>query len=310
MSVLIVSYQRPELLQNCLYSLRRQTRPPDEIVIAGVEGDNPTERLVHEFAQTGPDHVVWLSTPEPNVVLQINLALAHAVGDVVCLIDDDAEAFQDWLEGIESHYADPQIGAVGGPDHLHDGEGRLITGRATRIGHITWFGRLWGNHHLSFHRVVHVDVLKGCNMSFRKRLVPAIDKRLALGKRCHHWELDICLHIRKQGKALLYDPAIQVNHYPGPRASVLSPDWVYQANFNMTLVFAKYFSLLRRLTFLLYTFLWGDLPEMGLTVFLKTYLIRLVCYRDIGFIRLLGPSLRGKMDALRALANSRKGIIL
>jgi len=296
MSVLIVSYRRPELLANCLRSLQRQTRLPDEILVVGVEGDNATEAVARSCKE-----VHWLASPVGDVVRQLNLGLARATGDIVCLIDDDAEAFPDWLEQIAPHYADHRVGAVGGPDYLHDEQGHRITGKATRIGHITWFGRLQGNHHLFYPHVVIVDVLKGCNMSFRRALVPAIDERLSLGGRCHHWELDIAMRIHRQGKVLVYDPSVRVNHYPGPRTSVLDQDWVYMANFNLTFVFLKYFSPLRRFVFLLYTFLWGDFPEMGLVVFLKIYLSRLLRYRDVGFVRLLSVSMQGKLDALQVL---------
>lgn len=296
-SVLIVSYRRPQLLANCLRALARQTRLPDEVLVVGVEGDGETETVARAC-----EGIQWLASPAGDVVRQLNLGLAQATGDIICLIDDDAEAFPDWLERIEPHYANPRIGAVGGPDYLHDEQGCRITGRATHVGRITWFGRLWGNHHLSYPDVVAVDVLKGCNMSFRRALAPAVDERMSVGGRCHHWELDIALRIRQQGKLLVYNPAVRVNHYPGPRTAVLEPGWVYMANFNLVLVFLKYFHPLRQLAFLLYTFLWGDLPEFGLGVFVLTCMKQRQADKPANLIPLLAVSLRAKVDALRALA--------
>jgi DNA-binding XRE family transcriptional regulator len=77
---------------------------------------------------------------------------------------------------------------------------------------------------------------------------------------------------------------------------------------DKNLEFLKYFSPLRRLGFLLYTFLWGDFPEMGLAVFFRTYLHRLLRYRDWRFIRLLGVSLRAKLDALNDEAQELKAL--
>jgi len=74
------------------------------------------------------------------------------------------------------------------------------------------------------------------------------------------------------------------------------------ANYNLTLNLVRHFGPWRRIVFVIYDFLWGNYPEMGLAVFGHTYLKRLIRQRDWGFIRLLGVSLRAKWDALRVLA--------
>lgn len=306
MSVLIVSYRRPQLLQNCLCSLEQQRRPPDEVVVVGVDGDKATAIVVQQFATTSAFPCTWQSAPVPSVVRQTNLGLELCDSDVVVLTNDDAEPFPDWLERMEPYYKDETVGGVGGRDFVHLNDGRIWEGQASQIGKITWFGRVHGNHHLSYPSVVDVDVLKGVNMSCRRHLLGPLDPRMVPGGRWH-WELDACFQIRRAGKRLVFDPRICVDHFPGPRAGTFDPRFVYAANHNLTLNLIKHFGAGRRLAFLVYTFLWGDFPEMGLAVFFRTYLSRLVRQGDIGFIRLLGVSLKGKLDALRVLASSRKG---
>jgi glycosyltransferase involved in cell wall biosynthesis len=302
-SVLIVSYRRPQLLQNCLRSLERQTRLPDEVIVVGVDGDEATAAVVQKFAQTSIFSCVWGSSPAPSIVRQTNLGLDLCSADVVAFIDDDAEPFPDWLERIEPYYEDESVGGVGGRDFLHLEDGRIMDGKTDKVGSITWFGRLHGNHHLSYPQVTDVDLLKGVNMSFRSGLVGRLDSRM-VGAWGRHWELDACLQIQRVGKRLVFDPHICVHHFHAPRPSILAPDFVYMANHNVTLNLVKHFGPWRRWVFLAYTFLWGDYPEMGLVVFFKDYLSRLVHHREVEFVRLLKASLGGKIDALRALANS------
>ena len=303
-SVLIVSYRRPQLLQNCLRSLERQTRLPDEVIVVGVDEDNATARVVQQLAVTSVFPCIWRSAPAPSVVLQTNLGLEICNSDIVAFTNDDAEPFPDWLERMEPYYEDETISGVGGRDFIHLEDGRIWDGQTNRIGSVTWYGRMYGNHHLSYPQVVEVEILKGVNMSCRRHLLGPLDCRMARGGQWH-WELDASLQIRRAGKRLVFDPHICVDHFHGPRPGTLDPGFVYAANHNLTLNLARHFGPWRRWAFLVYTFLWGDYPEMGLAVFGKTYLSRLVRYGDIGFIGLLSPSLRGKVDAIRVLANSR-----
>jgi GT2 family glycosyltransferase len=300
-SVLIVSYRRPELLQSCLRSLLHQVRAPDEVVVVGVTDDTPTRAVVEQSAMSGSYSSIWRSVAAPSVVAQTNLGLAVCQADVVAFTNDDAEPRSDWLERIEPYYQDETIGGVGGRDYVHLKDGTIVDGEVAQVGQITWFGRLRGNHHLTYPAVVDVDVLKGVNMSCRHSLLRSVDLRMAGGGQWH-WEIDASLQIRRAGKRLVFDPSICVDHYPGPRGSALDPDFVYMANHNLALGLAKHFKPWRRIVFLLYTFLWGDYPEMGLAVFGKTYLERLIRERDWRFAGLLGVCLRAKIDAMRTLS--------
>ena len=303
-SVLIASYQRPALLENCLRSLEQQTRLPDEVIVVGVDEDGATGAAVQRFARTSTFPCVWASSPARGVVAQTNLGLELCNSDVVAFTNDDAEPFPDWLERMETYYEDETIGGVGGRDFVHLEGGQVLEGKADRVGHITWFGRVHGNHHLSYPDVVDVDVLKGVNMSCRRQLLGPLDRRMASGGRWH-WEIDASFQVRRAGQRLLYDPRICAHHFPGPRAGTLDPAFVYEANHNLTLNLAKHFGPSRRLAFLAYTFLWGDFPEMGLAVFCRTYLSRLVRHRDVRFIKLMHTALKGKLDALYVWARTR-----
>jgi hypothetical protein len=239
------------------------------------------------------------------VVDQTNLGVERCDCDVIVFTNDDAEPYPDWLARIEPYYADPTVGGVGGRDIIHRREGGVIDGPAERVGAITWFGRVYGNHHLSYPHVSDVDVLKGVNMSCRKTCYRPLDSRLIPGGRWH-WELDLCLGIRATGMRLVFDPEIIVDHYHyhAARPDTANAGFVRAANHNLTLCQVKHLRGGRRNAFLVYNVLWGDYPEMGLAVFLRTYLGWLT-HGDWRSVRLLPVSMGAKRDALWALA--RKG---
>ncbi|MBM3157704.1 MAG: glycosyltransferase family 2 protein, partial [Chloroflexi bacterium] len=296
MAVLIVSYQRPQLLQSCLHSLERQTRPPDEVIVVGVDGDEATAAVVQQFATICAFPCVWRSVPIPGVVQQTNLGLELCSSDIIAFTNDDAEPFVDWLQRMEAYYEDESVGGVGGRDFIHR-DGHVLDGWPGRVGRITWFGRLHGNHHLSHARAVDVDVLKGVNVSVRRQLLKPLDLRMTQGGRWH-WEIDMCFQVRRAQRRLVFDPQICVDHFEGPRLSTLHPSFVYAANHNLTLNLVEHFPLWRKIAFLVYTFLWGDYPEMGLAVFFRSYLEQLIRYRNWSFGKLLWYSLKGKWDAM------------
>jgi hypothetical protein len=147
-------------------------------------------------------------------------------------------------------------------------------GACTVVGHLTWYGRLIGNHHL---RVIpptvrSVSVLKGVNMSFTREALGdfRLDERLQW-KGCFHGDVDFSLHVWKQGKILLYDPAVQVLHRPARRAWAADRMDLktnqFESTFNLTYVLLKHLSWPRKVAFLAYCLLVGQRTALGLITF-------------------------------------------
>src|SRR5215471_8388425 len=113
-SVLIPSFRRPAMLARCLRGLQAQTTPPDEVFVIWQADDEPTRTAAEALAGELPSLRV-LHSPEAGVVPAENVALSAATGDVILLIDDDAVPGPEWVARHLAHYADPTVGAVGGP---------------------------------------------------------------------------------------------------------------------------------------------------------------------------------------------------
>lgn len=265
-SVLIPTYGRPAALERALGSLWRQTRPPEEVIVAAWAGDEPTRRLFTRLAdqdrvepRDGLSSIVL--TEQNSVTAKENAALAAAAGRIVCFMDDDAIARPDWLERLVAHYLDPRVGAVGGRDVVWL-DGVPLEPAATEVGRVRWFGRLIGNHHAAVWGAREVDFLKGVNMSFRRDLVTSLDERLA-GAVPYGFEIDLGLQVRSLGYRVIYDPGIVVDHYPTTHYGADAPI-AWAVNHNQTYVLLKRLPAIRKLAFLAYTFLLGDRNSIGL----------------------------------------------
>jgi GT2 family glycosyltransferase len=213
-SVLVPSFRRPESLLRCLAALAAQSRQPDEVVVGVREGDDATIAAVEAAGVTGFP-VRMARTSVGGVVASMQAALDAASGDIIALTDDDARPAPAWITGLVAHFeAAPDIGGAGGRDWQP-----YERGNARRVGKVQWFGRVIGNHHLGAGPARDVDVLKGVNCAFRAPLLRAVgfDPRLRGAGAQVHWELSVCLPLRRAGWRLVYDPAVSVEHDLAPR---------------------------------------------------------------------------------------------
>ncbi len=118
LSVLICTYNRPELLVQCLDALiwRTMERPDQVVVVNG--GDERTDILVGNTRQKAEGNNIQIElvkTINKNLAASRNVGLAHCKGDIVAMTDDDAEVFPDWVVQMKRLHAEhPETGAVGG----------------------------------------------------------------------------------------------------------------------------------------------------------------------------------------------------
>jgi len=298
-SVLIPSYRRPDLLRNCLGALSAQTRRPDEVIVVLRDIDRESREAFAAFAAVSRLPLRLALADRPGQMAAMNTGLAIVSGDVVCLTDDDAEPFPDWLARIEARFLEARsIGGVGGRDHVHFGGIPAPTKTVDVVGRIQWFGRSIGNHSQNATGYREVDCLKGCNMAFRTDTGLRFDERLRGD--AYQNEVGVCLRIKMSGRKIMYDPEIRVNHFIGARQfgtdrSGHTADRLANNSHNHVLVRRGNLSPLRMVAYLVYTFAIGDQETPGL---LKA--VQLGRGHPVEVVRILMPSLRGKVAGFLA----------
>ncbi len=211
-SVLVPTYLRPEHLGRCLEGLAGQTLAPEEIVVVRRSNDEAAQRVLSQHPNLRLNAVC---VSEGGVLAAMRAGIERASGDVVAFIDDDAVPRPDWLEQIARLFEDRGVGAVGGRDVVH-APGEDQWPRTLNVGRITPWGRVIGNHHLGTGPPRDVMVLKAVNMAFRTEAVRLPSSLRGTGAQAH-FEVAMCLWAHQRGWRLLYDPALIVDHYVGPR---------------------------------------------------------------------------------------------
>jgi GT2 family glycosyltransferase len=226
-TVVVCTLDRASYLRRLLDRLTTLDHPAFEVVVVAGPSRDDTPAVLREVA----GRVKVTHCPTPNLSRSRNLGVAAAAGDVVAFIDDDAvPADPGWLNtlvGVLDH--DPQLGGVGGPVLIGDGdvwefEGRLVSqyaemrtpfeAAAAGTNGVRWFPSVQGN-----------------NCAFRR------DALLAIGGfdeafTYHFDETDVCVRLMRQGRPIAYAADGIVRHDRAPSASRRSPhdlDWASMA---------------------------------------------------------------------------------
>jgi len=272
-SVLTPTYRRPEFLAKALAGLDRQERPPDQIVIGTRKGDAETHSFLAGKARS--DRQIEIAeTAEPGVIAAMSAASLRTQGEIVCLLDDDAEPLPDWIKRIEVHFErDPGLGFLGGRDLLQDHPAMRKAEKTTRaVGIFTPYGRILGNHHKGHGPARRVDFLKGCNAAIRGGLLRQVgfESRLRGEGAQVHWEMALCLDVARAGYHVTYDPAVQVIHHIAPRFGVdqshrggFSEDGLFDMVWNEHFVVASRAGRLKRASHLTWSLLVGSADAPG-----------------------------------------------
>ncbi len=202
-SVLICTYNRPDMLAMSLKALIERTHEkPDQVVIVN-GGDERSDALVLQYTAHANVKVELVKTVNKNLAVSRNIGLAHCIGEIVAITDDDAEVFPDWVTQMKRIHAEhPEAGGVGGAVLGVDSGKSLLS----RIADVATFS--------SPPQAAYVRTIAGVNVSYKRATLQAVgpqDETLFRGE-----DVDFNWRIKKLGYEIYYSPEIKVLHYHRP----------------------------------------------------------------------------------------------
>jgi GT2 family glycosyltransferase len=263
---------------------------------------------IQSLKSQGILRIVDVDVPGVIAAMQAGLDAVSREIEVIALTDDDAAPRPEWLSQIASALkADDKLAGVGGRDwQWYDG--RVNDGARPIVGIVQWFGRVIGNHHLGIGKAREVDILKGANCAFRASLLREIgfDHRLHGAGAQVHWEMSLCLQLRRRGWRLLYDPEIAVDHYPSRRADAdvnnrggFHGPSLADAIHNETLVLLENLPPVRRAVFMAWAVLIGTRSNIGVA-----HLALALFQRQPNLAARLRANITGRLQAWRSYRRS------
>lgn len=110
-SVVVATFDRPDDLRNCLYSLKaQQTYRPVEIIVVD---NHPESGLTPPVVQEFPG-VVLVKETRKGLAYARNAGFAASSGEILVATDDDVTAPADWLEKLVKPFARSDVMVVTG----------------------------------------------------------------------------------------------------------------------------------------------------------------------------------------------------
>ena len=221
LSVVIATFNRRAVLEECIKSLLQNTERSFEIIVVDSTSTDGTPKLKDIYP------IRYISIPERNRQKARNLGISVAKGKIIAFIDDDVVVTKDWAKNILEPYKNPKVGGVGGrvipygkSFHYH------VPTKKSEIGKVRRDGLILGNFDVPVSDYLEVDHLPGCNMSFRRELLIKIggfDENIK--GNCFRDDTDVSVRIKKLNYKLIYNSKAVVYHrYLGKK---VDENWIY-----------------------------------------------------------------------------------
>lgn len=295
-AVVIPTYQRPQMLRACVRSLLAGERRPDEIVVAGREGDHGALNAVRELQSEAGELIRSTWVTQPGHVPPVRAGAEAATAELVAFVDDDVAVTPGWLREIVRHFDDPRVGVAGGRVVVPGLPPPAVKGRP---GQITWYGKHWGNiGSVEAAAPMEVMSLMEGNWAWRRELFLSLEFDAVLNfDDASMYGLDLCFQARRKGYRVVYDSRALVYHHAAPRVAELdraAPQRRTSYSRNYTYILLRHLPPWRRVAFLLWWFLIGDRGSPGLGATLAEML-----RNDRPWRREFGPAWAGKIEGVR-----------
>jgi GT2 family glycosyltransferase len=196
-AVVVATYDRAELLADCLGSIMAELGEGDELFVAEAGDSQAAGALA---ALSGPARVAVVAVAPPGKSRQLNAAVARATAPIVLFTDDDCRVPRGWVDGLAVPFADPEVaiafGRIEGLTHLPGSEEaeRPPPGEAPLL--------TWTYAHGASYAVRRSDLMA----------IGGFDERLGPGAPAHGEEHDVLLRLRERGRRAVIAAAPAVAH--------------------------------------------------------------------------------------------------
>ena len=210
-SIVIAAYNEEKYIGNCLKSIFELDYDKDLVEVIVVDNNSKDRTL--EIAQKFSIKVLKEKKKGPSWARNTGIAIAK--NEIIVFIDADVVVTKYWLKNLIAPFQDAKICAVGG---------KILPMKENYISNYLGHSILGRYQKYNYRRFEKSCIT--CNLAIRKEL---LKKGFDTNLKIYGEDLDITMHLVKQGYKLLYDPTAVLYHaHPESIVQLLSY-WIKSA---------------------------------------------------------------------------------
>jgi glycosyltransferase involved in cell wall biosynthesis len=235
-SVVICTYNRAAYIRDAMESLVNQTlnKKAFEVIIVNNNSTDQTERVCLDFLDKHPDyHFQYLNESKQGASFARNKGASLAMGQLLCFMDDDAVAYNDYLERINLFFTSyPNAGGLGGkiiPKYIPAEPVWMSYYVSSMVGNFDYSPIVVefspNKYPLESNMIIRkkdFDAINGFNTA-----LPGVVGTLRIGGEGK----DFFMRLKALGRIIYYDPAIVVEHVV--EVVKLTPEYMYRVASGM-----------------------------------------------------------------------------
>ena len=206
-SIIVPTYNRKDELEELLPSLVKQKCSSDfEVILVDDGSTDGTRDLLKSLAKKWNGRLRYFEQNRAGPGAARNLGIKHAHGEILTFVDSDCIAPSGWLDTLTSVFANPIVGAAGGPELMADDDGLLRCCQSYVMTAFLTTGGLRGRKGTK----LGIYYPRGFNMAVRKHLVEAAG---GVPNRFQGEDILLSFKVRQMGYTLEYMPDAAVYHH-------------------------------------------------------------------------------------------------
>ena len=185
-SVVNPAFNEEKYIKDCLEKLLNQEEKPDEIIVVDNLSSDHTAEIVKKF------DVILIEAKTKGIAQARDRGFNAAKNEIIARCDSDSIIPPDWIKKIKKNFANKNIDGLIGPIIYYD-----LPFKSTIYAKIfIHFINIIQRHH----------TIIGNNMAISKTIWEKIRDKVCTDNLIFHEDIDLAIHIHKQGGIINYDP--------------------------------------------------------------------------------------------------------
>jgi glycosyltransferase involved in cell wall biosynthesis len=203
-------YNEAERIGLCLETIASQSVAPREVIVVDNNSTDSTAKVAAKFP-----FVRVITAKRQGVVHARNRGFNAARGDIIGRIDADTRLPADWVETVQTIFADDSLDAVSGAISYHDLPLRSLAG-AVDLSLRRRAARMMGDE----------VFLQGANMAIRRSAWALVKRQLCAHGGLHE-DFDLAIHLSEAGRIVRFDDRLTASISARCLDDTIADFWTY-----------------------------------------------------------------------------------